>query len=356
MTNIPYLLALQTVDGLGPIRLKVIIDYFQDPEIAWNAASKELLQIGITKSVVENLEKIRKVFNVEQYLKDLEKANINWVTIFDPNYPKLLSQIYAPPVVLYYKGTLKFNQPSVAVVGTRKITGYGQMVTEQFSKGLAKSGVIVVSGLAKGVDTVAHRTTVQSKGITIAVLGGGLNRIFPPENTGLAGEIVQKGGAIVSEFAPDAASVPGNFPARNRIISGLSKAVLVTEAAQDSGSLITARYALEQGRDVFAVPGPINSTLSFGPIDLIKEGARVATGYKDILDELGIDAVLGVQINIDGLSELEKLVYELLESGSLHIDEIGRNLKLSASQISAALLKMEIRGVLKSLGNGIYSR
>lgn len=356
MQNQQYLLALHTIDGLGPIRLKAIIDYFKDPEIAWNAPVSEFTQIGIPSTVVDKLVALRKTFNIDEYLKELERKNINWVTIFDPKYPYLLSQIYDPPTVLYFKGTLNFTQNTIAVVGTRKITGYGQMVTKEFSEGLAKSGVIVVSGLARGVDTVAHRSTLVVHGITIAVLGGGLDKIFPPENESLAKEIIEKGGAVISEFPPHYPSLPGNFPARNRIISGLSKAVLVTEAALDSGSLITARLALEQGRDVFAVPGPINSSLSSGPIDLIKDGARIATGFKDILDELGISSSTKVIINIQDLKEEEKRVYELLENGSLHIDEIGRNLNLPASQISGLLLKMEISGILKSLGNGIYSR
>ena len=187
---------------------------------------------------------------------------------------------------------------AIAVVGTRKMTGYGKVITEQFTKGLVAGGLTIVSGLARGVDSQAHKGAIGSGGRTIAVLGGGLDQIYPPENRGLAKEIVSGSGALLSEFPPDYPSLPGNFPSRNRIIAGLSKAVLGTEAAQDSGSLITARLAVESGREVFAVPGPVTSSLSKGPIDLIREGARIVFDPKEILEELGINQIQSSRLKI----------------------------------------------------------
>ncbi len=270
MKNIPYLLALHATSGLGSIKLKALIDHFKDPKLAWEAQSKQ---------VSKNLEP-------ENYVQDLKKDGINWLTIFDKDYPKLLKEIYDPPIILYYRGEIKKeDQKAIAIVGTRSITDYGKIVTRQFAKDLVLNNLTIISGLARGVDTQAHLAAIESGGRTIAVLGGGLNKIYPHENKGLAERII-KHGAVISEFLPNDDPKPGNFPARNRIISGLSRAVLVTEAAEKSGSLITAKLALEQGRDVFAIPGPITSELSKGPIDLIRAGAIPVTNTQEILEEL----------------------------------------------------------------------
>lgn len=361
MNNIDYLLALHSIDGLGPIRLKAIIDYFKDPKLAWEANVGEVRKIGVPQTVIDLLVEIRKTLNPETYAKSIKDSGIKWMSIFDEDYPKLLKQIYDPPIVLYYKGEiLPIDGKAVAIVGTRKMTGYGRIVTEQFTKGLALAGLTIVSGLARGVDSEAHKTAIRENGRTLAVLGGGLNKIFPPENEKLVREIASGFGAVLSEFPPDYPSLPGNFPARNRIISGLSLAVLVTEAAEDSGSLITARFALEQGREVFAVPGPITSYLSKGPIDLIREGARPVFSVEEILEELGIRnksnwSNKSNETNQD-LSQEEKKVLEILENEQRHIDEIGRELNVPSAKISALLLKMEISGLVQSMGAGIYCR
>lgn len=287
MENIAYLLALHSIEGLGPIRLKAIVDYFKNPKLAWEANLLELKQIGIPPILAQRLQSARSRLDPNKYLENIKKANIRWVTLFDQDYPKLLKEIYDPPVVLYYQGELLPQDIySIAVVGTRKITDYGKKVTGQFTQGLVNAGVTIVSGLAKGVDSQAHTSAVLQKGRTIAVLGSGHKKIFPPENIGLANKIANGFGAVISEFPPDCPPLPGNFPARNRIISGLSLAVVVIEAAIDSGSMITARLALEQGRDVFAVPGPITSELSCGPIELIKKGAMAVTKPEEILEEI----------------------------------------------------------------------
>ncbi len=341
------------------MRLKAVLDHFQDPKLAWEADQKQLIELGIPRNTVEILVETRRNFSPEDYAKSIEESGIKWLTIFDECYPKNLKQIYDPPVVLYYKGEiLPQDEKAIAVVGTRKMTGYGKLVTEKFTKDLVAAGLTIVSGLARGVDACAHQAALTEGGRTLAVLGGGLNNIYPPENTLLAKQI-QTAGAVLTEFPPDYPSMPGNFPARNRIISGLSRAVLVTEASSDSGSLITARLALEQGRDVFAIPGPVTSELSRGPADLIKEGARLTFEANEILEELGWDksnrsdqANLGKQ----ELSPGEKQLLETLQNENKHIDEICRELNLSAAEVSADLLKMEILGIVRNLGNGIYCK
>lgn len=362
MDNAPYLLALHSIDGLGPIRLKAVLDYFKDPKLAWEADVREIRKIGVPQNVVDLFLETRKKLEPEDYAQSIKDTGIKWITIFDEDYPKLLAQIYDPPVVLYYKGELlPQDEEAMAVVGTRKMTGYGKTITDQFTSALVAAGLTIVSGLARGVDTQAHKSALEAGGRTIAVLGGGLKKVFPPENISLAEKIAEGYGAVISEFPPDYPSLPGNFPSRNRIISGLSLAVLVTEAAEDSGSLITARLALEQGRDVFAVPGPVTSQLSKGPIDLIKEGARAVYEVEDILDELGINKMQSatplrgpdVQ-SLENLSEDEKKILDCLENETRHIDEIGRMLNFPAAKISALLLKMEIVGLVQSMGAGNY--
>lgn len=360
MKNVQYLLALHSIDGLGPIRLKALLDFYQDPKIAWEANSGELVKMGIPQNVVEKLKEARKKLDPGKYLDDIQKSAIKYSTIFDETYPSLLKQIYDPPILFYYKGEiLPRDEKAIAVVGTRKITGYGKLVTEQFVTKLAGVGLTIVSGLARGVDSQAHQTALEAGGRTLAILGGGLNKIFPPENTQLAEKIADGRGAVISEFPPDHPSLSGNFPARNRIISGLSLATLVTEAAVDSGSLITARLALEQNRDVFAVPGPVTSQLSKGPADLIKEGARLVFEPEDVLEELGLERVQSAEFRVNNDMELdrdEKKLLDYLKNEGKHIDEICRNLSLPVAEVSGKLLKMEISGLVRNLGGGVYVR
>lgn len=359
MGNIAYLLALHSIDGLGPIRLKAILDYFKDPRLAWEANIGVFREIGIPQNVADLMRETRRKLDPILYAESIRKAGISWLTIFDENYPYLLKQIYDPPTVIYYKGQIKRHEKAIAVVGTRKITCYGRVVTEQFVKRLVLAGLTIVSGLARGIDAEAHLSTIRAGGRTIAVLGGGLKNIYPPENRSLAEKIIERGGLVLSEFPPDYPSMPGNFPARNRIISGLSLGVLVVEAAADSGSLITARLALEQGREVFAVPGPVTSTLSRGPIDLIKTGARPIFDPGEILEEMGLKQNQNANIkntNDFNLSETEKKILEYLGNEQLHMDEICRNLRMSAATVSGTLLKMEIAGLVQNLGSGTYCR
>ncbi len=350
-------MALHSIDGLGPIRLKRVLGYFKDPKLAWEADISEIQNLGIPRNVVELLSQVRKKLDPHSYALSIQNAGIKWSMVYDDDYPKLLKQTYDPPTVLYYKGEiLPADKKAIAVVGTRKITGYGRAVTEKFTQDLVAAGFTIVSGLARGVDTCAHCQAVENHGRTLAVLGGGLNRIFPPENYGLSEKIALGFGAVMSEFPPDYPALAGNFPARNRIIAGLSQAVLVTEAASDSGSLITARIAAEEGKEVFTVPGPVTSSLTRGPVELIREGAKVVFDAKDILDELGIPAVKKTAPSGFDLSGDEQKILQALENESMHLDEIGRKLGFAPAKVSALLLKMEIVGVVKSIGAGVYTK
>ncbi len=358
MKNISYLLALHSIDGLGPIRLKTLLEYFKDPKTAWEAERKEFLGLGIPEKVIDLLIETRKKLEPLSYEDSIKKSGIKWMTVFDEDYPKSLKEIYDPPVLFYYKGEiLPEDRRAIGVVGTRKMTGYGRMVTERFTRELVSFGFTIISGLARGVDTQAHKSALDGKGRTLAVLGGGLNSIFPPENIGLSELIANGCGTLISEYPPDYPSLAGNFPSRNRIISGLSLAVLVTEAAQDSGSLITARLAVDQGKDVFAVPGPITSDLSKGPAQLIQQGAKLVTCVEDILEELGMEKVKSKkekEKNYENLSAVEQAILGCLENEQKHVDDVVRELKKSSSEVSAALVKMEIMGFVKNLGGGNY--
>lgn len=354
-----YLVALHTIDGLGSVRLLKLFQYFGEGKRIWEAKERELKGLGIPDKVIGAVKQAKIDLVPERYFETLLHSKIKILTLCDNEYPKLLQEITTPPFILYYKGHFPTLTHSIGIVGTRKATGYGKAVTQNLTTELVKSGFVIVSGLARGVDTIAHKSCIESNGKTIAVLGGGLNKIYPPENIPLADDIAYNFGCVLSEFPPDYPHLAGNFPARNRIIAGLSQAVLVTEAAEDSGSLITARFAADQGKDVFAVPGPINSTLSQGPLSLIKDGAKLVTSVDDILSELGVSKNGNKEINaevLNQLSDLERLVLELLSLESKHLDELSRELKITSAQISAILIKLEISGLVKNLGSGVYTK
>lgn len=356
--GIKYLLALHSVEGLGPARIKKLFDYFGSFENIWNAKISEFSQFKFPDKLIENLRIAKKDLDPQDYFLKLQKAGIKTVTIFEENYPSALKEIHGAPMIIYYKGILDESilENCFGVVGTRKPTGYGRIVTDKLTRELVEAGLTIVSGLARGVDTVAHITTIESEGKTLAVLGGGLFQIFPSENVRLAERIVNGFGAILTEFPPNYPHLAGNFPARNRIIAGLSKGVLVTEAAEDSGSLITARLAIEQGREVFAVPGPITSSVSAGTSILLKDGAKLVSSVADILEELGIKSGPVIKVADLNLTAEEKEILELIKDESRHVDEIARELKKKISDVSSVLLKLEIMGVVRNMGGGNYIR
>ncbi|MBU2577457.1 DNA-processing protein DprA [Patescibacteria group bacterium] len=288
-----YWIAFSVFEGIGPLRFKLLLSYFGTAQKAFKASAKELRVIGLPEKITENFLKFRENFNFDSYFIRIEENAVKTIFCEEENYPNLLKEIDSMPPVLYVKlsgNTVLeevFNKKSIAIVGSRKMTPYGEKVTKTITKELVLKDWCIVSGLARGVDRIAHEAAIENKGTTIAVVGSGLDCVYPPEHKTLADKIIKNGGLIFSEFPFGAKITAGNFPARNRIISGLSLGVVVTEAALDSGSLITASYAAEQGREVFAVPGPINSSLSEGTASLIKKGAKLVTRVEDILEELG---------------------------------------------------------------------
>jgi len=357
-SDLPYYIALAAVPGIGPVHFKILLKHFKTAEAVWKA-SDNTLQKALTPALFRQLTQFRKSFNINKYLDKIISKNINIITTDDNNYPKLLKEISDPPPVLYIRGEIPteiLNQ-TIAVVGTRKMTTYGREVTEVLVRDLVAAGFTIVSGLARGIDSYAHRVTVGNGGKTIAVLGGGVDTIYPSENISLAEEIAKGNGAVISEFPLGMQPVPGNFPARNRIISGLSLGVLVTEAGEDSGSLITAGLAGEQGREVFAVPGPIYSKLSYGPAELIKQGAKLVMNVGDILEELNIDvrSKMSDLREVKGDTEEEQVIIDLLKNGPVHVDEITRSSKLPTAKVGSILSLIEIKGKIKSLGGGNYS-
>ncbi|MEK9176298.1 MAG: DNA-processing protein DprA [Patescibacteria group bacterium] len=346
------------MSGIGPKKFEVLLKNFGSAKAAWNGSISELEQV-IGKSLTAKFVDFRTKFNVEQYENELVKKKISFVCLNDKEYPQRLKKIPNAPIVLYIKGKFDFGLDSkyLAIVGTRRITSYGRSVTELFSSSLASSGLVIVSGLALGVDGVAHMACLESGGKTIAVLGNGVDICYPRENQKIYDKILDGNGAIISEAPMGESPSVGSFPARNRIIAGLSDGVLVTEGASDSGSLITANFGLEFGRKVFAVPGPITSSLSAAPLRLIEKGAKLVITPDDITRELGIKnhELRKNEKKFAGLSSEENKIVQLLENEPLHFDEIVRCLKLDPSKTGSLLSIMEMKGLIKSLSGGNYS-
>jgi DNA processing protein len=357
--DLPFLVALTQAPGIGPAKTKVLLDFFKSAEAVWKSNDHDLAQI-LGKADFDRFLDYKKKTDVEINFEGLSRSGIEVISLLEDSYPKLLRQISQAPPILYYRGDFLSisSSPCIAVVGTRTVTLYGREVTERITEGLALAGLTVVSGLARGVDTVAHEATLGVGGKTIAVLGSGLNRIYPVQNSSLAQKIIASGGAVVTEYPPEMESIPQNFPARNRIISGLSLGVVVTEAAEDSGSLITADFAAEQNREVFAVPGPITSKLSRGPSKLLKVGAKLVSGVEDILEELkvGVSGTEKGQKVFQPSSIYEEKVWQAIEDSAKSIDQIVRESGLDASTVSSTLTMLEIHGHIRHLGTGVYAR
>lgn len=359
MKDLKYWLSFNQISAIGPVRWQRLLNYFSSLEYAWSACSSELIRAGIESKIVDEL--ITKRAEIDPDL-ELEKLKINKgrvITILDPNYPKLLKEIYAPPPLLYYFGELDLNNDfTLAVVGARKISEYGQRTTSQIVNELARAGLTIISGLALGIDTCAHLATIESGGKTIAVLGSGLGRIYPASNRQTAQKIIDSGGAIITEFPISMPPLKHNFPQRNRIISGLSLGTLVTEAGERSGALITTKYALDQNREVFAVPGSIHNEGCQGPNNLIKMGAKVVTSSDDILETLNLAQAKDFKIIKDVVPEnkTEKILFELLSGEPIHVDKLSQCAKLDISNVNSTLSIMEMKGMVKHLGNQKYAK
>ena len=346
-----YWLALTLIKGLGSIRLSKLLQHFGEPALIWSAEQQSLATVsGIGASLASSIVRQREKVNIVQLKERLLHGGINYFTIMDRQYPEILKNMYDPPPVLFYKGIINFENPAVAIVGSRRSTGYGCSIAARLAYELAERGVSVVSGLARGIDTCGHLGALKAKGYTIAVLGSGLDQIYPAENRKLLREIVAKG-LVLSEYPPGTEPLPGNFPQRNRIISGLSRGVVVVEASRQSGSLITADLALEQGREIFAVPGNINRPQSQGCNNLIKKGAKMVTAVDDILEELFLDldfAQPAKRISYPQLSDREEVVVQLLqEEGEMNVDQIIQRSHFTVAQVNTILLKLELKGLVK---------
>lgn len=346
--------------GIGPGRFSKLQHYFGSARQAWNADVKELQQSGIGNALAESFIDFRKRFSLEAYGLLLQKHNVSCLLLQDDSYPSFLKEIKNPPFVLFVKGNFDFttfeNQRTIGIVGTRNITEYGKQVTEQFTQGLVSAGFVVVSGLALGVDALAHGTTLNCGGRTVAVLGCGVDCCYPRENEKLYRNILEKGGAIVSEYALGVLPSRGSFPSRNRIIAGLSQGVLVTEGAARSGSLITAHDAFATNRPVFAIPGAIHSSLSSGPAKLIQQGAKLVTTPNDIVDALGgaVGVTKRISEPIKGDTPDEQLVLDQLKKGTIHFDDLVRQTEIDSSQLGGVLSLLEMKGVVKRLDAGFF--
>lgn len=354
-----YYLGFALSNGIGPKTFKSLLNYFKSAEKAWNASSKELSKAGVGEKTLDKFLKHREDFNLKKYLELLKHKKADFVALCDKNYPKLLSQIENPPIALFIKGNISkvSLENTIGIVGTRKITNYGSVVTKLFSFELASSGFTIISGLAMGVDAQASWSAIEAKGKTVAVLGNGVDLCFPSSNENLYDKILEGNGIIVSEYPLGQSPSIGSFPSRNRIIAGLSKGILVTEGARDSGSLITADYAFKFNRKVFAVPGPITSSLSVAPLKLIEKGAKLVTSADDILKELGISLFAKTpkeQAKFKNVTKDEVKILQILENEPLHFDEIVRKINQDSSKIGSLLSIMEIKGILKQSG-GMYS-
>lgn len=358
-----YWIGFSVFPGIGPVRFKLLLEYFGTAKSAWLATEATLRSTHLSEKIVREFIAFRREFNIDAYSALLKSKHVGVLTLQHPRYPTLLKEIPDAPFVLYVLGgktatPIDLNR-TIGVVGTRKITSYGAEITRRLSSQLAQNGFTIVSGLAYGVDAVAHQSAIDVGGNTIAVLGCGVDVIAPVSNTNLYGAISSGHGCIVSEMPLGHMPGKGLFPARNRIISGLSLGVLVTEGADDSGALITARNAADQGRDVFAVPGPITSAYSKGPARLLKQGAILVEDIGDIMNALGLEMgrVLPNARSTRLLADLtddERSIVQSIEREPHSIDEIARITHLTIASVGSTITILEIRGVIKDMGDRIY--
>lgn len=360
-------LALALTEGLGPARIRKLIEHYGTAAQVFQANLTELEATGMRAVSAQALTSGKSLELAHDEFARAAQGNARIISLSDPEYPSRLEEIYDPPVILYVKGSVELlSQPGIAVVGTRHPTPYGSGMAERLAIDLASRGLVIISGMARGIDTASHRGAIAAKGKTVAVLGTGIDVMYPKENTRLAEQFLALGGAVVSEFPLGTSPVPQNFPIRNRIISGMSVGVLVVEAAEYSGTRITSRCALEQNRDVYAVPGNVTNKNSWGPNTLIKQGAKLVATWEDVWEELPgqIQAALGAARNESPEAETaslfpddeqspheKKILRSLKPDQATHIDELVEMLEadMSSSEIFAALFELELNGKVKQL-------
>jgi DNA processing protein len=355
--ELKYWVGFSRIPGIGRIRLSQLKTHFGNLEDAWNAPETRLRQAGLDSRSINSLLLLRPKISLDDEMEKLERRKVKVLTCDDPSYPPRLREIYDYPPVLYVRGELPTQDAHyLAVVGTRRPTIYGRQVAEEIVADLARNNIAIVSGLARGIDTVAHRAALDSGGKTIAVFGCGLDVIYPAENARLVQAIIEHG-ALVSEYPLGIRPRAENFPLRNRIMSGLSLGVLVVEARERSGALITAFQALTQNREVFAIPGSILSPTSKGTNRLIQEGAKLVSNCADILEELNLSIVAPQQLEIKEFlpeNEAEATVIKQLTTAPTHIDEICRLSGLPIAEVSSTLAILELKGIAKHIGNMNY--
>lgn len=350
-------IAWSSVPGVGPVTFRRLVERFGSAAEAWRVPGAELERLGMAARAVADLAAKRDTAwpqRVADRLAGLGAEALSW---HDPAYPELLKHIASPPIVLYVRGAFQqADEWAIAVVGTRKATVYGRDMTERLVGDLARAGVTIVSGLARGIDSHAHRTALDAGGRTLAVLGSGIDVIYPPENARLAEAIVASG-AVLSEFPPGTQPDGRHFPLRNRIITGLALGVLIVEAPEDSGALISADCALDQGREVFAVPGNVTQRSSSGTNRLIQDGAKLVTCARDVLEELRLE-MLPQQLEMRALlpeNAVEQRLAALLGEQPAHIDDLVRASGLPTADVSSALAMLELKGFVRALGGQHYA-
>jgi len=352
---------LKSAPGIGNHLIKRLIDRFDTPATVLNAQRETLLSVnGMSRRLVTVLRNHVLPDPVIAELEETLAKGYRVVPMTDPDYPVLLRQIPDPPPYLYVHGRLEANSANIAVVGSRNATDYGISTTRRLSNDLARRGLVVVSGMARGIDTAAHRGAIDGGGTTFAVLGSGLERVYPPENRPIFDKIAENG-AVISEFSLKTGPDAFNFPARNRIISGMSLGAIIVEASKRSGSLITARLAAEQGREVFAVPGSIRSFKSSGTHGLIKDGAKLVEHAQDVLDELAYvlpqlpECSKAESPDAPPLSTEERKVYEIMGPYPTHIDDLVRKLSMEPGKLASVLLNLELKGLVEQSPGKLFS-
>ena len=357
--DLQYWVAFTRLPAIGPARFRMLQRHFGTLEEAWRASAEMLKAAGLGQSVVTSVTAARPKIDPSAEIARLEKAGIRAITWDNADYPPTLKEIYDPPPVLFCKGTLlPKDERSVAIVGTRKATAYGREAATHLATDLARARVTIVSGLARGIDAIAHRSALEAGGRTIAVLASGLDIIYPPEHTPLASQIIESG-VLVSEYPLGMRPQAQNFPRRNRIMSGMTLGTLIIEAPRGSGAIWTVRHALEQNREVLCVPGSIFSPNSSETNLLIQQGAKLVIDYRDVLEEMNITAV-GEQIPMEALfhpaDDTEAAMLDHISYDPIHIDDVGRLAGLPMSTVSSTLAIMEIKGLVKQIGAMNYVR
>ena len=353
-----YWIAYSKIPKIGPISFKQVYSYFKSMEKAWRATKDELICAKIPPRLVDEIISARKDIDPDEELEKLNKSDVKVVTYNEEAYPPALKQIPTSPMVIYYRGSLEFLRgPCLAVVGTRKFSTYGRQVTEEIVSHLSRKGITIVSGLALGIDSIAHKACLDAGGKTVAVLGSGVNKecVSPITNLHIAERILESGGAILSEYPIGIQAAPFTFPMRNRIVAGLCRGVLVIESPQRSGTLITARHALEYNRDIFAIPGSIYAPGCMGTNQLIKNGAIPVTCPEDILYEYNLEPEKKApQQEMQFDTQHEKIVLEVLSKEPTNIDKIAHFSKLKINDLLSTLSILEIKGLIKDLGGKNY--